>query len=489
MRKIFLVALIVIGFFLANISFSFGLQTEEDPSQLLNKAIQSFTNADFEGVVNILNKIKSQPNILSNYSPKELEKVELYRSYCFYLLYGLSDQRTYEAICDLKIDFPNFSLDKKEYSWISNDWITNWKNTNCYSYQTIKSTFDKGKELYDQNFPILGAQKFINIIILSENSKNLQSDCPECQQYVTPSYESIKLCGKKIMDIWDGFFNRKDFDKCINLEQRLANINGYNEYFLNVKNYLVEKKTEIISSINDSLSKYRNEINKLMTTYELIDVDTAELENSWKELKIYKDFVNNERFFNSEKLLQEFNNISLRIIDDFRKYGDYVNSQFVIQQEELVMQSLENYKKYLKDNFPELIKEIEQDYLKIVNAPSPLFTSNAIGVKPAVASSKWRVPYFPCLKRNSIKGYVLCGIVINSDGQAEDVRIVSKNFNNENDCLKRFLSKLTKYILDKKYKPAVKLKNSPGYAPFNETKNLPDINVKYYSIMKFVVEY
>jgi len=291
-----------------------------------------------------------------------------------------------------------------------------------------------------------------------------------------------------MINIWDGFFNRKNFDECINLEQRLANINRDNKYFLNVKNYLDEKKTEIISSINDSLSEYRNETNKSMTSNELIDVDTAKLENSWKELKFYKDSVNNDSFFNSEKLLQEFNDISLSVIDEFKRYGDYVNSQFVIQQEERVIQSVENYKKCLMDNFPELIKEIEQEYAKIVNAPPPIFTSTAVGVKPAEASSKWTVPYPPCLKMTGIKGQVRVGIVINSKGQVEDVRIVSKNFNTENDCLKDFISKLEKYIFGKKYKPAVKLKNSPGYAPFNETKNLPTINVKYYSLMKFVVE-
>ncbi|MBE0460702.1 MAG: hypothetical protein IBX60_03600 [Candidatus Aminicenantes bacterium] len=488
MHKQFSAMIILIGFFFANISFSYGLQANEDISLLLNNAIQAFTSADFEGSVNILNKIKSQPDILKNISPKDRETLEFYLSYSLYLLYGLSDQRTYRAICDLKLHSPNFSPDKKEYSWISNDWIAGWKNINCYSYQTIKSTFDRGKELYDQNFPILGAQEFINILILSENSKNLQSGCPECQQYINLSHEYLTLCEKNMINIWDGFFNRKNFDECINLEQRLANINRDNKYFLNVKNYLDEKKTEIISSINDSLSEYRNEINKLMTSTELIDVDTAKLENSWKELKIYKDFVNNESFFNSEKLLQEFNAISLSIIDEFKRYGDYVNSQFVIQQEERVLQSVENYKKCLMDNFPEFIKEIEQEYVKIVNASPPIFTSTAVGVKPAKASSKWIVPYPECLKISGIKGQVRLGIVIDTTGKVEDVRIVSKNFNTENDCLKDFISNLEKYISGKKYKPAVKLKNSPAYAPFNETKNLPTINVKYYSLMKFVVE-
>jgi len=472
--------LFLIFLFLVNYLGLHQLQAQDDCNQLLINAVKEFTQANFEGTIQILSDIQNQPSVYENCTLKNKEKICFYISYCNYLLHGCSDRRTLRAICDLRLCFPRFNSEEEEYQWVSQDWINCWENSNCSVSDIIRHYYDLGKGFYDQDNFIAAAQELIYVRILINAIQRAPSNWPEYEQYKDFSEEYLNICQEKTIEAWNEYFSQENYIECLRVEKQFAGIEGYQEHLQMLSSHINDKKAEIIEKINNKTwENFRTEIESSFNLIDFIDIDFEKLQEFWNEIERYgTELLDNEQY--SQNLL----NAQQEIFDYFREYGNRVIQSYDIHQEERVRQTLENYRNFVINNFPDIKSEVEKEYEAVINT-LPIFNRNDIGVKPPGRDWNWRIRPPDCAKRENIEGYVKFGVTIDSQGNVENVQVVENKLNVENYCSKRFVDDLINYLSNRKFTPALKILYRSARASLPEKIDKRTINVKYYIVKKF----
>ena len=464
------------------------LYAQNNCRQILNSGIQAFINANFEETVNYLSQIKNNAEILQDCDLEDREKVEFYNSYSLYLLYGCQDQRTYQALCDLKLHCPSFSLEKEEYQWITQDWAVCWNNADCFTGPIISYIYSNAKYFFEQDFPIQAAAEIMILFGLTENGQKLPPECPECLQYISSATDYLTSCESRINEKWMIFFANSNFRECLELEQKIIRTEGLQTYLPGLIENLSNKKTEFIETINNEiLNESVILINQIRTSLFTVP-DLSQLQMYWAQIKNIKEIYNeNNLTLSTSETIQQIQALADQVIPDFQRYGDNLIQHYDIRQEEIPRLSLENYKAALEEIFPQQQADIESTYQKIIESPPPIFNTNSPGVIPPVDDGKWKIPQLECLKKIYLTGDVLCGITIDDQGKVETVTVISKRFNIENDCTNRLIEELSNYILEKEFIPAQKTMNCSGFVTPSNRNNRESINVKYFLVKKLRV--
>jgi len=464
------------------------LYAQNNCRQILNAGIQAFINANFEESVNYLTQIKINPEILQDCIPEDREKVEFYNSYSMYLLYGCQDQRTYQALCDLKLYCPSFSLEKEEYQWITQDWAVCWNNADCFSGTIISHIYSNAKDFFEKDYPIQAAAEIMVLYRLTENGQKLPLECPECLQYISSANDYLAQCESRINEKWMNSFEANNFRECLDLEQKLIGTQGLQDYFPGLIENLSNKKTEFIETLNNEIINQSVDlINQIRTSLFTIP-DLSQLNLFWSRIKNFKDvFHENNISLTKPETVQQIQALADQVISNFQRYGENLIQHYDIRQEELPRLSLENYKNAVMEIFPEYQIQIETAYQNIVESSPPVFNTNSPGVIQPEDDGKWKIPQLECLKKIYLTGDVLCGITINDQGQVESVTVISKRFNIENDCTNRLIEELTNYIMGKNFIPAQKTLHCSGFVTPPNRSSREAINVKYFLVKKLRV--
>ncbi|MBN2245078.1 MAG: hypothetical protein JW755_04465 [Candidatus Aminicenantes bacterium] len=465
------------------------LYSQDNCRQILNNGIQAFINASFEEAINYFSQIKNNPALLQDCSMEDREKVEFYNSYCLYLLYGSQDQRTYQALCDLKLYCPSFSPEKEDYQWITQDWIDCWANSDCFTGPVISNIYGKAKYFFEQDFPIQAAAEILILYRLTENGQRLPPDCPDCLQYVGLANEYMQNCESSINEKWISIFENENYLECLNLENTLVKTEGLQNYFPNLIQNISTKKKETTETLaKDILDQSINLINQIRTSLFTVP-DLSQLKLFWAKIKNLEEAFNeNTRSLTDLETIQQIQSLSDQIVFNFQRYSENLIQHFDLRQEDAPQDAIENYKNTLMAIFPESQTEIETVYQNIIQSPPPVFNTNNPGVTPPEDDGKWKIPQLECLKKIYLHGDILCGITINNQGVVENVTVISKRFNIDNECSNKLVEELTNYIRSKKFIPARKTLNCSGFvSPTNRTDRT-EINVKYFLVKRLKIE-
>lgn len=487
MKKKHVFILLMIYFFALN---SFHKSYAQDNCrQILNAGIQAYINASFEEAINYLSQIKNNPANLQDCSLEDREKVEFYNSYSLYLLYGCEDQRTYQALCDLKLYCPTFSPEKEDYQWITQDWIVCWSNADCFTGPVISHIYSNIRSFFEQDFPIQAAVEILVLYRLTENGQRLPPDCPECIQYTGSANDYFTRCESRINEKWMNFFENGNYRECVNLEKTLLSAEGLQNYFPNLIQNLSNLKKETVETLgNEILTQSVNLVNQIRTSL----LATPELSQSvlyWQKIKNLKEAYNESTLSLTEpETIQHIQDLLNQVIFNFQRYGENIIQHYDIRQEDTPREVIENYKNTLLEIFPELQTEIETIYQNIIELPPPVFNASSTGVTSPEDDGKWKIPQLECLKKIYLYGDILYGITIDVQGKVESLTVISKRFNIENDCTTRLIEELSNYISEKEFIPAHKTLNCSGFVPPTNRTNRAEINVKYFLVKKLKVE-
>jgi len=462
---------------------------QDNCRQILNTGIQAFINASFEEAINYFSQIKNNPAIIQDCSMEDREKVEFYNSYCLYLLYGCQDQRTYQALCDLKMYCPLFSPEKEDYQWVTQDWIECWTNSECFTGSFISHLHEKAKYFFDQDFPIQSAAEILTLYRITENGQRLPPDCPECLQYLGSSNEYMQNCESRINEKWISFFENENFSECLNLENTLVKTEGLQNYFPNlIQNLSSMKKEKAETLANDFLNQSISLVNQIRTSLFTIP-DLSQLKLYWTKVKKMEEAFNeNTGSLTDTETIQQIKALSDQIIFNFQRYGENLIQHYDLRQENTPLDTMENYKNTLLEIFPESQSEIDTIYQTIIQSPPPVFNTSSPGVVPPEDDGKWKIPQLECLKKIYLHGDILCGITINTQGVVENVTVISKRFNIENDCSNKLVEELINYIRGKEFIPAHKSINCSGFVVPPNRSNQTEINVNYFLVKKLKIE-
>lgn len=474
---------ILIYFFLFNSLLGYTPQAQEDCHQLLANAIKEFTQANFDGAIQILNSLKNQPSLYENCLLEERKNVLFYLSYCSYLLYGCSDKRTQQAVCDLKLHFPKFDPNEKEYQWVAQDWVSCWRNSNYSDCDLIINYYNIGKNLYSQNNYLSASQNLIYAKILMAPAKTAVLNCPDYEKYKTFAEEYLSICQEKLIDVWNNAFTAENYPECLKLEKQIGSIESYQDYLQKLNAHISEKKKELQEKISQKTwGRLETELENIFSITDFIAFNPDRFQEIWNEIKKYDP----HSFDNEETRRLSIQNIHQEILNYYVLYGRYINGQFDIHQEEKVKQSLEDFKNFIISNFPTINDQIEKEYEKIINVPSPVFSPLDIGVKPPEKKWEWKITPPDCMAKTKISGFVRYKITINIQGQVENVGAMENKLEGDKNCAEQFANKLLNYIKDRKFIPAFKIKYRPARAPLPEKISNENINVKYSFEKKFV---
>ena len=199
----------------------------------------------------------------------------------------------------------------------------------------------------------MAAQELINARIAIDKTPTPPRNCPNYVEYDNFSKEYLNLLEDKLMDMWDKYYEEKKYDECMALEEKLFQIVKYQDYLKRLNDLINEKKEKLRTSVSDiNWDNFKRELNSLRNSKEFIEVDFGNLQKVWDDIKkYYSGWLSNEEEF------QVPQSASQEILNIFKAYIVYALDQYDIYQEEKVRQSVENFKKFIIANFPEVQAE------------------------------------------------------------------------------------------------------------------------------------
>ncbi|MBN1271408.1 MAG: hypothetical protein JXB26_03985 [Candidatus Aminicenantes bacterium] len=456
------------------------LHSQQDYNQRVESAIQEFTKANFDGAINILTAIKDSPQFYTDCPLEEREKALFYLSYCNYLLSGCADSLTNRAMCDLKLHFPKFDTERTAYQWVARDWIDCFQNSVCSDCSIIEHYYSMGKQFFNQDNFLLAAQQLIHARILI-TTQPPPRNCPEYEQYNNFSSEYLNLTEAKLSDMWNDYFDTRNYEACFEIEKNLANIGSYQDYLQKLSAQILTKKTGLVERVNAASETYNNTITRLLNMQEYSEIDFNSFQESWNVVNPI-----NPKWLENVQLSSSFSKINGQdMLNNFIAYGNFATQKFDLRQEPKVLQTVANFQKFLIANFPELGEQINLEFQKIQNAPTPIFKNTDIGVQSPTRNWEWHIPAPPCVQRENMSGYIRVGIVISPDGKVENVNITENKLSSQGYCSQEFIDGVRKYLMGRKFAPAKKILYKPTSVPITENTPGQRINIYYYMEAKF----